>query len=80
MRDPMPALSALYCYPVKSCRGIALKEALLDERGIVHDREFMIVDAEKSPNHATRHACDGVDHDCGCQGRLALGFPPPWRN
>ena len=46
MRDPMPALSALYCYPVKSCRGIALKEALLDERGIVHDREFMIVDAE----------------------------------
>ncbi len=40
----MPRLSALYCYPVKSCRGVALDEAVLDRRGIVHDREFMIVD------------------------------------
>ena len=42
----MPKISALYCYPVKSCRGVALDEAVLDRRGIVHDREFMIVDAE----------------------------------
>ena len=42
----MPHLSALYCYPVKSCRGVALDEAVLDQRGIVHDREFMVVDAE----------------------------------
>ncbi len=42
----MPHLSALYCYPVKSCRGVALDEAVLDARGIVHDRQFMIVDAD----------------------------------
>ena len=41
----MPHLSALFCYPVKSCRGVALDEASLDRRGIVHDREMMIVDA-----------------------------------
>ena len=40
----MTRLSGLYCYPVKSCRGVALEEATLDRRGIVHDREFMIVD------------------------------------
>ena len=38
-------LSALYVYPVKSCRGVALSEAVLDRRGIVHDREMLIVDA-----------------------------------
>ena len=42
----MPRLSALYCYPVKSCRGVVLDEAVLNRRGIVHDREFMIVDAQ----------------------------------
>jgi uncharacterized protein len=35
----------LYVYPVKSCRGIALDEARLTERGLAHDREWMIVDA-----------------------------------
>jgi uncharacterized protein len=38
-------LAALTVYPVKSCRGIALAEARLTERGIEHDREWMIVDA-----------------------------------
>ena len=42
----MAILSALYCYPVKSCRGVALTEATLDARGILHDREFLIVDAD----------------------------------
>ncbi len=41
----MPRLSALFCYPVKSCRGVALTETALDRRGVVHDREMMIVDA-----------------------------------
>ncbi len=41
----MPRLTGLYCYPVKSCGGVALSEALLDRRGIVHDREMLIVDA-----------------------------------
>ena len=38
-------IAALFVYPVKSCRGIALGEAQLTERGIAHDREWMIVDA-----------------------------------
>ena len=42
----MAKLSALYCYPVKSCCGVALQEAVLDARGIVHDRECLIVDAQ----------------------------------
>lgn len=42
----MIRLSAIYCYPVKSCRGVAMEEARLGERGIVHDREFLVVDAQ----------------------------------
>ena len=42
----MPHLSALYVYPVKSCRGISLDEAVLDKRGLLHDRQFLIVDAQ----------------------------------
>ena len=38
-------IAALYLYPVKSCRGIALSSALMTERGFLHDREWMIVDA-----------------------------------
>src|SRR5437763_1085801 len=37
-------VSALFIYPVKSCRGIALSSAQLTERGIAHDREWLIVD------------------------------------
>src|SRR5262249_48796322 len=40
-------VTALNVYPVKSCAGTALEEATLDRRGIVHDREFMLVDANR---------------------------------
>jgi hypothetical protein len=39
-------LSALYVYPVKSCRGTELGEALLTETGLAHDREWMIATPE----------------------------------
>ena len=39
-------ISSLHHYPVKSMRGIALSEASFDARGIVHDREFLVVDAD----------------------------------
>jgi MOSC domain-containing protein len=39
-------VASLFVYPVKSCRGIALSTALLTERGIAHDREWLIVDAD----------------------------------
>ena len=37
-------VSALYRYPIKSCKGHALQEAPTDTRGIVGDRSMMIVD------------------------------------
>ena len=37
-------VSALYRYPIKSCKGHALHEACTDARGIVGDRGMMVVD------------------------------------
>ena len=39
-------VSGLYVYPIKSCKGIELKEASFDKRGIVHDRAWGIVNKE----------------------------------
>ena len=38
----MIRVSALYRYPIKSCRGAPLEEAALDPRGIVGDRRLKI--------------------------------------
>jgi uncharacterized protein len=38
-------ITGIFIYPVKSARGIALPEAQLSDRGIQHDRRFLIVDA-----------------------------------
>ncbi|WP_409992711.1 MOSC domain-containing protein [Plasticicumulans sp.] len=38
-------LSALYRYPVKSCRGARLDAAMLDRYGIAGDRHWMLVEA-----------------------------------
>jgi uncharacterized protein YcbX len=37
-------VSALYIYPVKSCRAQTLTRAMLDARGLVGDRRFLVVD------------------------------------
>jgi len=37
-------VASLFVYPVKSCRGSALDVARMTERGIAHDREWLIVD------------------------------------
>jgi uncharacterized protein len=42
----MLRLTALYLYPVKSCRGIAVDTAEVDARGLVGDRRFLVVDSE----------------------------------
>lgn len=45
----MPTLTELYLYPIKSCAGIALREATLTAAGLmtehIYDREWMLVDA-----------------------------------
>lgn len=38
-------LSALHIYPVKSCRGLSVPTAEIDELGCVGDRRFLVVDA-----------------------------------
>jgi len=43
--DPTVSLASLHVYPIKSCGGIALTEALLIETGIEFDRAWMVVDA-----------------------------------
>jgi uncharacterized protein YcbX len=40
----MITLTGIFVYPVKSARGIALREATLGDRGLEHDRRFLIVD------------------------------------
>jgi uncharacterized protein YcbX len=36
-------ITQLNVYPVKSCRGVALSEALLTKEGLENDRQWMIV-------------------------------------
>jgi MOSC domain-containing protein len=38
-------IAGLWVYPVKSCRGLRLSHASVTERGLAHDREWMIVDS-----------------------------------
>ena len=42
--EPRIRLSGLYVYPIKSCGGIAAEEWDVDERGLRHDRRWMLVD------------------------------------
>jgi uncharacterized protein YcbX len=41
---PMLLISELYIYPIKSLGGIALIEAKVTERGLEHDRRWMLID------------------------------------
>lgn len=39
-----PTVSGLFIYPVKSCGGISVSEASIEERGFRHDRRWMVTD------------------------------------
>jgi uncharacterized protein len=39
-------ITQLWIYPIKSCGGVRLNEAKLDERGLEHDRRWMLVDRD----------------------------------
>ncbi|MBX3063931.1 MAG: MOSC domain-containing protein [Anaerolineae bacterium] len=39
-------LSGLYYYPIKSCAGTSVDRAQTDERGVIGDREYMVVDSD----------------------------------
>jgi uncharacterized protein YcbX len=42
----MPTIKSLHIYPVKGLKGIDLEEAEATERGLRHDRRWMVVDPE----------------------------------
>jgi len=42
----MPTISELFVYPIKSCAGIALREARLLATGLEYDRNWMITDPD----------------------------------
>lgn len=39
-------VTGLFLHPIKSCRGIRVDEARVTDRGLEHDRRFMVVDAD----------------------------------
>ncbi|KAF4030645.1 MOSC domain-containing protein [Phytophthora infestans] len=43
-----PHVSGIFVYPVKSCAGIALKQAQLTPKGLLHDREWVIIDGDRN--------------------------------
>lgn len=44
--DLSAIISRLYVYPVKSCAGVEVREAILTETGLEFDRAWMVVDAQ----------------------------------
>jgi uncharacterized protein YcbX len=42
----MLRVTALFRYPVKSCRGVAVTSAEVDARGFAGDRRFLVVDGD----------------------------------
>ncbi|GAB2664611.1 MOSC domain-containing protein [Arenimonas aestuarii] len=42
----MASLSAIHVYPVKSCAGQSVETAVVQPRGLEHDRRWMLVDAD----------------------------------
>lgn len=44
--DLAVAISQLYVYPIKSCAGVAVSEAVLTDTGLEFDRAWMVVDAQ----------------------------------
>ena len=63
VRDVSARIERLFVYPVKSCAGVELKEAVLLDTGLDLDRAWMVVDA------------DGVFVSQREQARLALVKP-----
>lgn len=42
---PRPVLSAIYVYPVKSLAGIKVSNWVINKKGLLHDRKWMLIDS-----------------------------------
>ncbi|UXI69395.1 MOSC domain-containing protein [Tahibacter amnicola] len=51
-----PTLSELHLYPVKSCAPLPSASATVEKRGLIHDRRWMIVDADGKFVTGRQHA------------------------
>jgi uncharacterized protein YcbX len=72
-------VSELHIYPLKSARGIALREMPLDDRGPAGDRRWMLVDEKGlmlSQRDLPRMALIAVEADARQLACTALGMPP----
>ena len=55
-------LSKIYIYPIKSLGGIELNEAIVEERGLQHDRRWLLIDADnKFVTQRSHHAMALID-------------------
>ena len=80
-------LSGLNVYPIKSCGGIPVEEWEVDERGLRHDRRWMLVDEtgcfisqRELPRMAlvkVRIESDGLIVDAPGMASLSVPFVPP---
>lgn len=48
-------LTGLFVYPIKSCAGLSVDDWALDERGLVGDRSYMVVDEQGRTVASARH-------------------------
>jgi uncharacterized protein YcbX len=81
------SLSDLCVYPIKSCGGIAVDEWEVDERGLRHDRRWMLVDESccfmsqrNLPRMALIKVCiesEGLVVDAPGMPSLVVPFEPP---
>lgn len=80
-------VSSLSIYPIKSCGGIGVDAATVQQRGFEHDRRWMLIDSDlrfisqrEVPVMATFRLSLGSDH-CAVRGRdgstLDVPFSPP---
>jgi len=74
----MITLSAIHIYPIKSCRGINMQQAVLGSTGLEHDRQWMVVDADGrflSQREHPRMATIVPTLHAGCLSIDAPGMP-----
>ncbi|MDO8177951.1 MAG: MOSC N-terminal beta barrel domain-containing protein [Undibacterium sp.] len=75
----MPTITALTLYPVKSCAGMALQEAMVTDAGLSHgpvcDREWMLVDSDGQFLTQREHPKMALIRPSLAGGRLVLQAP-----
>jgi hypothetical protein len=44
--DTKPRIAGIHVYPIKACRGVSLSRARISDRGLEHDRRWMVAGAD----------------------------------